>query len=141
MSPTMGIMTDAGVIGTEIDIVESIFNDRKEYNAALHWDGYGDQHKGTGSGGTNHPVDIYDDEFHTFALDWSPNEYIFYVDGIEFWRCDGGPKYNSGGVNQNPNYIKLSVEGAEWAGTLPSAFTEDAMLVDYVRVYNQPKIK
>lgn len=141
MSQTQGILTDAGTIGTEIDIVESIFSDKKQYNAALHWDGYGDRHKGMGTDDVKLPVDIYDGGFHTFAFDWSPNEYIFYVDDIEFWRCDGGADFNNCGINQNPNYIKLSVEGAEWAGLLPSGFTGDEMLVDYVRVYNQPKIK
>jgi len=141
MSPTQGILTDKGTIGTEIDIVESIFNDRKEYNAAVHWNGYGSEHKGTGSGGVHKDIDIdvYDGEFHVFGFDWSPNEYIFYVDDIEFWRCDGGAKFDNCGINQNPNYVKLTVEGADWAGALPNSFDEGEMLVDYVRVYNQPK--
>ncbi|MCL1859721.1 MAG: glycoside hydrolase family 16 protein [Oscillospiraceae bacterium] len=140
MSPTQGILADAGIIGTEIDIVESIFNEKSSYNAAVHWDGYGSEHKGTGSDNTVPGIiDIYDGEFHIFAFDWSPNEYIFYVDGVEFWRCDGGSKYNNCGINQNPNYIKLTVEGADWAGLLPVDFTEGEMLVDYVKVYNQPK--
>jgi beta-glucanase (GH16 family) len=139
MSPTQGILTGGGKIGTEIDIVETIANPKNAFNAALHWDGYGSSHKSTGSEDvTMDGIDIYDGEFHTFALDWSPSEYIFYVDGIEFWRCDGGAKYNNSGINQNPNYIKLTVEGADWAGKLPTGFTEDEMLIDYVRVYNQP---
>lgn len=141
MSPTQGILTDAGVIGTEIDIVESIFNDKQCYNAALHFNGYGSEHKGISSEGAKLPVNIYDGEFHLFALDWSPREYIFYVDGIEFWRCDGGSKYDNCGINQNPNYVKLTVEGADWAGELPDDFTGGEMLVDYVRVYNQPIAK
>jgi len=142
MSPTQHIITGDGVIGTEIDIVESIFSDKNRYNAALHWDGYGSNGKGVGSGDNiKLPVKIYDGEFHTFAIDWSPKEYIFYVDDIEFWRCDGGEKFKSCGINQNPNYIKLTVEGASWAGDLPKDFISDEMLVDYVKVYTQPKIK
>jgi len=30
------------------------------------------------------------------------------------------------------------MEGAEWAGLLPEGFIEGEMLVDYVKVYNQP---
>jgi beta-glucanase (GH16 family) len=139
MSPTQWIMTDGGKIGTEIDIVETIANPKNSFNAALHWDGYDNRHKSTGSNDVKVPgIDIYDGEFHTFALDWSPGEYIFYVDGIEFWRCDGSAKYNNSSINHNPNYIKLTVEGADWAGPLPADFTEDEMLVDYVKVYNQP---
>jgi beta-glucanase (GH16 family) len=143
MTPTMSLPGYDGVIGTEIDIVESIFNDRGIYNAAYHWDGYGEHHKAVGSSEDDLPgdIDIYDGEFHIFSLDWSPVEYIFYVNGVEFWRSDGGGNFNNSGINQNPNYIKLSVEGAPWAGLLPADFTEGEMLVDYVRVYNQPKIR
>ncbi|MDR0442785.1 MAG: glycoside hydrolase family 16 protein [Treponema sp.] len=140
MSPTQHILTDVGIIGTEIDIVETIENPKNAYNAALHWNGYGDKHKSTGSDSSKLPaVNIYDGEFHTFAVDWSPSEYVFYVDGEIFWRVDGGAKFNNSGINQNPNYIKLTVESAEWAGKIPANFTEDEMLVDYVRVYNQPR--
>jgi beta-glucanase (GH16 family) len=141
MSPTQGMLPAGGATGTEIDIVETIGNPKNSFNAALHWDGYGSKHKSTGSDDVTAGINIYDGEFHTFALDWSPSEYIFYVDGIEFWRCDGSAKFNNSGINQNPNYIKLTVEGADWAGLLPANFTEDEMLVDYVKVYNQPILK
>jgi beta-glucanase (GH16 family) len=137
MSPTQHFTGDEGKDGTEIDIVESIHNQRGEYNAALHWNGYENNHKSAGS--AERPVNIYDGEFHIFALDWSPSEYIFYIDGVEFWRVDGGSKFQNAGINQNPNYIKLTVESAPWAGDIPSNFSEGEMLVDYVRVYNQPK--
>jgi beta-glucanase (GH16 family) len=141
MSPTQQFITGNGIIGTEIDIVESIHNERGRYNAAYHWDGYGPHTNSVGSSATAAlPVDIYDGEFHVFSLAWSPTEYIFYVNGIEFWRSDGGPDFKNSGINQNPNYIKFSVEGAAWAGSLPADFVEGEMLVDYVRVYNQPRI-
>jgi hypothetical protein len=140
MSPTQHILTNEGVIGTEIDIVETIHNENNTYNSALHWNGYGNYHKSAGSEKIAEDINIYDDNFHVFALDWSPAEYIFYVDGKEYWRVDGGAKFKKSGINRNPNYIKLTVEGAEWAGAVPSDFTEGEMLVDYVRVYNQPRI-
>jgi len=142
MSPTQGILTDEGVIGTEIDIVETIGNPKNTFNAALHWNGYGSSHKSVGSDDVSPPgINIYDGEFHTFALDWSPKEYIFYVDGVEFWRCNGSAGFKNSGINRNPNYIKLTVEGADWAGMLPSDFSEGEMLVDYVKVYNQPMVR
>jgi beta-glucanase (GH16 family) len=141
MSFTQGYYIADGSTGTEIDILETIDNRENAYNAALHWNGYEKDHKTTGSKKEDLPaVNIYDGNFHTFALDWSPKEYIFYVDGIEFWRVDGGAKFNNSGINKNPNYIKLTVESAEWAGNIPAGFTEAEMLVDYVRVYNQPQI-
>ena len=138
MSPTVDQdLNNGGEEGTEIDIVETIFNEDGKFNAALHWNGYGAAHKSVGSEESykSVSVNIYDGEFHTFALRWTPSEYIFYVDDHEFWRVDGGSKFNNSGINRNPNYIKLTVESADWAGALPAGFTEAEMLVDYVKVY------
>jgi len=141
MSPTEWFITEDGRNGTEIDIVETISNHEGKYNAALHWNGYGEHHKFVTSGKSVKPVNIFDEQFHIFALDWSPSEYVFYVDGQEFWRVDGGEGFKNSGINQNPNYIKLTTESApHWAVHIPKDFKEDEMLVDYVRVYNQPRI-
>lgn len=146
MSPTQWILTDEGIDGTEIDIVETLHNQEGRYNAALNWNGYEKSQKSVHSSNISQPlskdyvipVDIYDGEFHTFALDWSASEYVFYVDDKVLWRVDGGAQFKNSGINQNPNYIKLTVEGASWVGTLPADFIEAEMLVDYVKVYNQP---
>ncbi|MCL1931191.1 MAG: glycoside hydrolase family 16 protein [Treponema sp.] len=138
MSPTIDKdLTNGGEEGTEIDIVETIDNPKGGFNAALHWNGYGDKHKSVGSDEKykSAPVNIYDGEFHTFAVHWKPSEYIFYVDDHEFWRVDGGSKFQNCGINKKPNYIKLTVESAPWAGAIPADFTEAEMTVDYVRVY------
>ena len=137
------LATVGGEEGTEIDIIESIDYGERHYNSALHWNGYpstsvsskswynGVQHR------PSHLPDIYDGEFHTFAVNWTETEYVFYVDGIESWRVDGGPDFKNCGINQAKNYIKLTTEGASFAGILPADFTEDAMIVDYVRVYDK----
>jgi beta-glucanase (GH16 family) len=140
MSPSQWIMTDEGVIGTEIDIVETYDSPRHVYNAALNWNGYDKNRKSVHSFESKLPdIDIFDGEFHVFALDWSPSEYIFYVDGEVFWRVDGGVKFKNSGINRNPNYIKLTMESGEFSGAIPDGFTTGEMLVDYVRVYSQPQ--
>jgi beta-glucanase (GH16 family) len=68
--------------------------------------------------------------WHTFSLCWTPDEYVFYVDGKETWRT------KAGGVCQVPLYIKLSDEVGNWAGDIKKAKLPDAFLVDYVRVYD-----
>jgi beta-glucanase (GH16 family) len=134
MSPTIdNDLTNGGEEGTEIDIVETIDNPTGGFNAALHWNGYGDKHKSVDSGIKYR--NIYDGEFHTFAVHWTPSEYVFYVDDYAFWRVDGGRNFKNCGINKNPNYIKLTVESAPWAGNIPGNFTEAEMVVDYVRVY------
>jgi len=138
MSTSQWITSDEGIDGTEIDIIETIGNQEGRYNAALNWNGYDTRRKATHSSAL--PVNIFDGEFHIIALDWSPSEYVFYIDGVEFWYVDGGARFKNSGINQNPNYIKLTVESAAYSGDIPHDFTEAEMLVDYVRVYNQPQI-
>jgi hypothetical protein len=70
--------------------------------------------------------------YHTFSLLWTPEEYVFYVDGKEQWRT------RAGGVCQVPLYLKLSDEAQfrGWAGDVRKARLPDDFLVDYVRVYD-----
>jgi beta-glucanase (GH16 family) len=68
--------------------------------------------------------------WHTFGLLWSPDEYVFFVDGTETWRT------NAGGVCQVPQYMLLSDEIGKWAGDISTAKLPDRFLVDYVRVYD-----
>ncbi|MCL2276625.1 MAG: glycoside hydrolase family 16 protein [Treponema sp.] len=146
MSPTQRFITEDGINGAEIDIIETIKSHLGGFNSALHWNGYSDKHQFVSSGRNrtaDNPrpdINIFDGEFHTFALDWSPSCYLFYIDSQLFWRVDGGDFFNNCGINQNPNYIKLTTEGAVYSGDLPEDFSEDEMLVDYVKVYNQPQL-
>lgn len=117
---------DEGRDGTEIDIIESIYNESGTSNSALHWDGYGDAHRTTSKSYYN--TDIYDGEFHTFALEWTETEYVFYIDGEEMWRTDAG------GICEVPLYMKLSMEAATWAGIVDTEKLPQEMLVDYVLV-------
>jgi beta-glucanase (GH16 family) len=141
MSPTMEKIGNGGRDGAEIDIIETVFNENGVYNSALHCDGYGKHIKSfkneVNVNSKSKPVNIYDGEFHVFSLNWTPSEYVFYVDGLLFWRVNGGIKFKNTGINKTPNYIKLTVESADWAGDIPQDFVESEMLVDYVRVYKR----
>lgn len=70
------------------------------------------------------------DGFHTYALWWTPEEYVFYIDGKEVWRT------KAGGVCQVPLFIKLRDEIGPWAGDVKKANLPDDTLVDYVRAYD-----
>lgn len=100
---------NTGKDGAEIDIMESPYT-YKKFNPyitqhAVHCDGYDDRLKSAAS-----PIvdlkTIYDD-FHTYALEWNENEYIFYVDGYETWRTN-----HLNGTSAVKEYIILSVEVA-----------------------------
>ncbi|MHB8899868.1 MAG: glycoside hydrolase family 16 protein [Thermoguttaceae bacterium] len=128
-TPTVGKIGDGGRDGTEIDVMEKPSLD-DEMNHALHWDGYGKEHK---SEAHKFKVPGIMEGYHDFALWWTPEEYFFYVDGKETWRT------KAGGVCQVPVYLKLSDEIGDWAGDIKKAKLPDSFLVDYVRVYDLVK--
>lgn len=110
---TMGEVTGDGKNGCEIDIMESpYYNDPKKpaekyRNTTLHTlhiDGYGDDHKSRGSKPYQVQKNMYE-EFNTYGLLWTEDEYVFYINGKETWRT-------SWGVSQVPEYLWLSVEVA-----------------------------
>ena len=111
--------------GSEIDIMEKPWLD-ETINHAVHWD-YGQPKS---SAGTHVKVAGVMEGFHTYGLLWTPDEYVFYVDGRETWRT------KAGGVCQVPVYILLSDEIGKWAGDIAEAELPDHFLVDYVRVYD-----
>ncbi len=126
MGSGVGKVGNEGRDGTEIDIMEKPWLDDR-INYALHWDGYGKAHR---SEGKVVSVPGVMEGFHTFALLWLPDHYVFYVDGKEMWRT------KAGGVCQVPLYIKLSDEVGKWGGDIAKAKLPDKFLVDYVRVYD-----
>lgn len=125
MSAGVSKVGDDGRDGTEIDIMEMPWRDGKvTFN--LHWDGYGKEHK---SAGTNTVIAGLMEGFHDYGLLWTPEEYVFYVDGREVWRT------RAGGVCQVPSFLKLTEEIGTWAGSIADAKLPDTFEVEYVRVY------
>ncbi len=117
---------DDGRDGTEIDVAEFPKRDGA-FEINLHWDGYGRAHKSVGKKITEPTIT---NGFHTYALQWTPTNYTFYVDGKQVWQTAAG------GVSQAPEYIKFSEEIGEWGGNIRDAKLPDHFEVDYVRVYD-----
>lgn len=126
MGKSVGRVGDEGRDGTEIDVMEKPWLDGRVCHA-LHWDGYGEHHQSA-----SHKPEIPGlmKDWHTYALWWKPDEYVFYVDGKETWRT------SAGGVCQAPLFIKLTDEIGQWAGDIKKANLPDQFLVDYVRLYD-----
>jgi beta-glucanase (GH16 family) len=125
-TPGVGKVGDEGRDGTEIDIMEKPWLDERVQHT-FHWDGYGKAHR---SEGQRVSVPGVMTGFHTFGLLWTPEEYVFYVDGRETWRT------KAGGVSQVPEYLLLSDEIGDWGGDITKAKLPDEFQVDYVRVYD-----
>ncbi|MEG2413243.1 MAG: family 16 glycosylhydrolase [Clostridia bacterium] len=131
-SDSMGKIGNQGMDGSEIDIYESSFvNDRTKVGHCIHYDGYGKNHKG-GQTVRDTGKDLYEG-FHTFALKWTPNEYVFYVDGVVSWATDFG------GISRVPAYLRLTNEVRPNAGgpygQQVGEFTGGEFVIDYVKVY------
>lgn len=116
--------------GSEIDIMEKP-GLSEVVNHAIHWDGYGKEHKSEGVRSVNPGIT---NGWHTFSLWWTEKFYVFYVDDYEVWRTDAG------GVCQVPAELRLTDEASakegNWAGSVLSAKLPDTWQVDYVRVYD-----
>lgn len=125
-TPGVSKVGDEGRDGTEMDIVEMPWRDGR-ITMNLHWDGYGKDHKTAGANRAKLPE--LTEGFHDYALLWTPQEYVFYVDGKEVWRT------KAGGVSQVPEHIKLTEEIGKWGGDITQAHLPDWFEVDYVRVY------
>lgn len=126
---------NSAIGGAEIDIFESLYN-FNGVNSTVHRDGWAGKTKSLGYYDYITPIDVYDNEFHKFALRWSPDEFVFLIDGQVTRRT------NVFGVSNVPGYINLTTECGTWAGDWELKEGEYSdMLIDYVRVYQTPSDK
>ena len=133
MQGNVGSVENGGVDGSEVDIMEG-FGWTDKINQAIHWNGYGTEHK---SVGFNKAYSGIRNGFHTYTLEWTPEIYIFYIDGKESWRSKGG------GVCNQKGYVKVTGEistedwaiNQYWSNNPATAQYPDSFIVDYVRVY------
>jgi beta-glucanase (GH16 family) len=132
-------VNNPAVSGAEIDVIEFFGVGRKDGGTAsnIYWPGPGDAKKNH-AGGTKdfHSLlpkkgDEWSDDYHIYAVEWSPQEYVFSIDGKETYRIREG-------VSQTPQYMILSLLTADWeAARLDKAKLPDAMKVDWVRVWKK----
>lgn len=69
-------------------------------------------------------------EFHVFSVEWSPEGYVFRVDGREYYR-------ETRAVSHVPGYLVLSMLAADYElDDLRPADLDDVAEVDWVQVYD-----
>ncbi len=114
----------------EIDIMEQ-FQDKNKVKSTLHWklpDGQRGEYGLDVSNTTS-------DDWHTYAMDWTPTSITTYLDGNEFFSM------NTSGVepyypfNEEFFFIFNVAMGGTLGGDIDPNFTEDIMEVDYIRLY------
>lgn len=121
---------DPARYGAEIDIFEffkKLGTDIVSHN--VHW-AYGPNQKSTG--GMQSYLKGVSEGFHTFALEWTPEKYIFYIDGYKFYEVTKG-------ISHIEEYMILIMEYPSSVEELKDTVFPDVFVVDYVKVYQKKK--
>ena len=93
----------------------------------LHW-AYGPNQKSIG-GLLSHREGV-SQGFHTFAAEWTPGKYAFFVDGYKYHEVTRA-------ISHIEEYIVLSMELPGSMDALSVSSLPDVFFVDYVKVYKK----
>jgi beta-glucanase (GH16 family) len=122
---------DPAIFGAEIDILEcfkKLGPDIVSHN--VHW-AYGPNQK------TTHGMQSYhkgvSEGFHDFALEWTPEKYVFFVDGYKFYEVTTG-------LSHIEEYMILSMEIPSDKNEIKDTVFPDVFIVDFVKVYKKKRI-
>ena len=75
------------------------------------------------------------EEFHVFSVEWTPTEYVFRIDGREYYR-------ESNAVSQSGQYLVLSNLTSDYElSELTQAKLSDTAQVDWIRVFEPKSIE
>lgn len=122
---------DPAIYGAEIDIMEcfkKLGPDIVSHN--VHW-AYGPNQKST-RGMQSYRKGV-SEGFHTFAVEWTPERYTFFVDGYKYYEVTTG-------ISRIEEYLILSMEIPSDPKELATAVLPDVFTVDYVKVYQKPAL-
>ncbi|MCB9206372.1 MAG: family 16 glycosylhydrolase [Ignavibacteriales bacterium] len=127
-SPGIAKGEDPGKFGTEIDIFEYFKkNGDNVISHNLHW-AYGPNQQTIG--GLQSMVDGVNEGFHTFALEWTPEKYAFFIDGLKYYEVTKA-------ISHTDEYIIFSMELPHKIEDLAESVFPDVFKIDYVRVYKK----
>ena len=132
--------TDIGAVGWpksgEIDVLEHVGRLPKRVFGTIHGPGY----SGNDGFGSTHDFDRpVADDFHTFAVEWSPGRIVWFVDDIEYHRATPADVAPSAWAFDHPFFLLLNLAvGGNFGGPVgPETTFPQEFVVDYVRIYRQ----
>jgi beta-glucanase (GH16 family) len=123
----------------EIDIMEFVGKEPKSIHGTVHYAIDGKHQSDGGKLETNRPWDDY----HIYALEWTPERMDFYFDQTKYHTVLVD-KANQGTVNpfRAPQYLILNFAlGGNWGGPIDDAVLPQQFLIDYVRIYQSTATK
>jgi beta-glucanase (GH16 family) len=110
----------------EIDVFEALGDDPETVHMTAHWsDGGAHRQKGSEFTGPD-----FSKDFHTFAVEWTPEKLTWFVDGVKRHEV-------SGRSPSGPMYLLANLAvGGDWPGA-PDASTRfpASFDIDYIRAY------
>ena len=127
-----------GVGGAEIDIFESMSHNSTYSNSVtstVHCAGVDGIQEGIQSAnlGTFKANNIYE-EYNTYGLEWTEDEYIFYINGVETVRTDFGNGVSQ--VEEMP-IISLVVPSSDKFDLMDKETYNTQFKIDYVKIYQK----
>ena len=137
--PYEAAYSQGGIGGAELDIFEANCWDapmsRNSVSQTIHCAGVDGVQDGFQSMllGFFKGNNIYD-EYNTYGLEWTEDEYIFYVNGVETCRSTFG-----NGTSQVEEEVRVSLEvpDAEKLAGLDKDTYHSEFVIDYVRIYQK----
>ena len=114
----------------EVDIIEHWGSNQNYVQSAMHTP--------SSSGGTinlgGQTISTASTNFHIYTLEWTSEKMVFKVDGVEHYTYNPVTKDANTWPFDAPQYLLLNI--AIQPG-ISAGFTESAMEIDYVRIYQQ----
>ncbi|HEY8094790.1 MAG TPA: glycoside hydrolase family 16 protein [Methylobacter sp.] len=123
--PSFWMLPRSGAWPPELDIMESSGQDTNSVYMTVHFpNGAQDQTKYSST------MDL-STGYHTYALEWTPNQLIWFVDGI------AEKAYTGPNIPNVPMYILANVAvGGTWPGSANASTSfPQSMDIDYIRAY------
>ena len=127
----------------EIDVLECVgyeINDTTEKginHATCHTRAY--YFKQNNQIGSEIELDSMHSKFHTYSVEWYPNEIKGFVDGIHYYTYDKNANDQEWPFNQSQNIILNLAIGGGWGGLkgVDQSMISQQYTIDYVRVFEK----
>jgi beta-glucanase (GH16 family) len=119
----------------EIDIMEFVGKVPNNIYGTIH---YAVDRKHQSDQGRFEKAGLYDD-FHVYAVEWSPDKIDFYLDDTKYHTC----LIDKAGTSAKnpfraPHYLIINFAlGGDWGGPIDDTVLPQKLLINYVRVYKE----
>jgi beta-glucanase (GH16 family) len=128
---TQGFGTTPWPACGEIDIMEHGLHATNEVSSAIHTPSSSGSTVNTD---TQMLADVAND-FHVYSVNWSPDRITFLIDDVGYYTYEPDAYNADTWPFDLDQFLLLNVAMGGIAGNVDAGFSESAMVIDYVRVY------